>query len=152
MYPLYFLLIAILGAILHIIIFKTAIVYTLLLYFLIVNCGFQGIFSFLGHFYYADQTAKNIGWSIGSPFQTEIAFSNLAFGILGILCIWFRGNFWDAVVIGKSIFLWGAAYVHIKDLVSRKNKYIYNAGPVLYFDLLFPIVLIVLLILYKVGH
>jgi hypothetical protein len=63
-------------------------------------------------------------------------------GILGILSIWFRGDFWVATIIARSVFLWGAAYTHLEDLKGRKNINIFNAGPVLYLDIFSPIVLI----------
>ncbi len=146
MYPVYFFIIAVVGAIAQIFFFKTPIVETILLYLLVVTVGLQGIFGFTGHFFKSDDIAKKIGWPTGNPFQLEIAFANLAFGILGILCIWFRGEFWLATIIGRSVFLWGAAYVHLVDI--KKNFNIYNAGPVLYADIFLPIILIVFGILY----
>ena len=108
----------------------------------------MGIFGFTGHFFKSDEVAKGIGWPTGNPFQLEIAFANLAFGIMGILCIWFHGDFWLATIIGKAIFLWGAAYVHIIDIRKRKNLNIYNAGPVLYADILLPVIWTIFALLY----
>lgn len=147
MFPIYFFLIAIVGSIVHVLCFHAPIIATLLLYFLVVTIGLQGIFAFTGHLFKSDDVAKNIGWPTGNPFQLEIAFANLAFGIMGVLCIWLRGNFWLATIIGKTIFLWGAAFVHIRDIKIRKNLNIYNAGPVLYAGILLPVIWIILSIL-----
>ena len=147
MYPIYFLVISIIGSIGQIIIAHTPIAETLLLWLLICNVGLQGLFTFIGHFFVSDIVAQNIGWPIGNPFQIELSFTSLAFGVLGILCIWLRGNFWLAVIIGRTIFSWGCAYTHIIDIKKRKNKSIYNAGPVLYLGIVLPIIMIILLVL-----
>jgi hypothetical protein len=74
--------------------------------------GLRGIFAFLGHTIRATAVVASIGWPAGNPFQYEVAVANLAFGVLGILCTWSRG-FWNATAIGWSVFMLGAAGVHI---------------------------------------
>ena len=44
----------------------------------------SGIASFFGHYFLSDIVAESIGWPSGSPFQLDMAFSNLALGILGL--------------------------------------------------------------------
>ena len=56
--------------------------------------------------------AASIGWPAGNPFQYEVAVANLAFGVLGLLCLRFRDGFWTATAIGWSVFMLGAAAVH----------------------------------------
>ena len=77
------------------------------------------------------QVAANIGWAPGSPFRLEVAFANFSIGVLGILCYWVRGNFWTATVISSSIFLLGAAYSHIINILQYANYAPGNAGSVL---------------------
>ena len=117
-----------------------------LLGILVCLVGFSGLWAFTGHFFVPDMVAKAIGWPTGNPFQQEVAFTNLGIGVLGVLCLWFRGGFWTATVIMNSIFLLGAAYGHIKEIVGKGNMNPLNAGPVLYFDILVPLITIVLLI------
>ena len=59
------------------------------------------------------------------------------------------GDFWTATVIGFSIFLWGDAIGHIRQMVQAKNLSPGNAGAVFYLDLLIPAFLYVLLFTYK---
>ncbi len=125
------------------------IVEIFLLSFLVISVGFGGIWAFIGHSFLSAQVAANIGWAPGNPFQSEVAFANLSIGILGVLCYWIRDNFWTATVISSSIFLLGAAYVHIINMIQFSNYAPGNAGSVLYMDILNPIILIVLLIVYK---
>ncbi len=105
---------------------------------------------FIGHVVFSTQVAANIGWASGSPFQLEVAFANLSIGVLGVLCYWIRDNFWTATVISSSIFLLGDAYGHIINMIQFANYAPGNTGSVLYMDIIGPIILIVLLIVYKV--
>lgn len=155
MFSIIFLILILLGASIHLFISrkpKTAnrIISVLLLYLLVINVGVGGLFAFMGHAFRADQVAQSIGWASGSPFQFEIAVSNLAFGILGILCIWIRGNFWVATGIGSAIFGLGAAYGHIRDIIISQNFAINNAGPILWIgDILMPTLILGLLVAYR---
>jgi len=60
------------------------------------NVGIAGILGFYSHTFNAAATAEFIAWAPGSPFQFEVATANLAFGVLGVLCLWFGGAFWAA--------------------------------------------------------
>jgi uncharacterized protein DUF6790 len=119
----------------------------LLLWLLVINTGVAGVVTFIAHTAFADSTALSIGWPTGNPFQTEVAVANLAIGVLGILCYWFRDNFWLAAVVGSSVFQLGAAVVHIRDIIVANNWAPNNAGVTLYTDIGIPIVLIVLLVI-----
>jgi len=78
-----------------------------------LNVGLMGIFFFLGHTARAKETAEEIGWPAGNPFQTEVGIANLAFGVLGLLCARFRGLFWFATAVGHAVFMLGAAAGHV---------------------------------------
>ncbi|HTY13945.1 MAG TPA: DUF6790 family protein [Candidatus Omnitrophota bacterium] len=120
-----------------------------LYYWLVVMVGVGGMLAFCGHAFMADKVAVSIGWQPGSPFQFEVAVANLAFGVLGILCIWLRGNFWVAAAIGQSVFAFGAAYGHIRDAMLKGNFAINNVGPVLVLgDVILPATLLVLIFIY----
>ena len=121
-----------------------------LLYFLVVGYGFGSIWGFVGHFFFADTVAQDIGWATGSPFQAELAFYHLGFGVAGILAWWIRDHLWTGLVLAQSIFLYGAAYVHIRDIILSDNYAPSNAGfEILYLgDLILPTVLLALLIAY----
>jgi len=150
MYAIIFFIMGVIGAILHTFIMHTPFISTLLLYVLIFSVGLQGLFAFIGHYFRSHEVAEYIGWPKGNLFQKEIAYTNLAFGILGILCIWLRGDFWLATIIGKSVFLFGAAQVHITDKIKNKNLHPGNSGAVLYMEIIIPVVLIGLWILSKI--
>ena len=122
----------------------------ILLWFLPVFLGISSVMAFLGHTFAAGKIAAYIGWPPGNPFQLEVALANLAFGVLGISCIWLRGNFWTATVMASSIFAFGAAFVHIREIIVNHNYAPGNAGAVLYLDIGGPVLLIVLLTIFKI--
>lgn len=92
-----------------------------------------------GHLFAADQVAESIGWPTGSPFQREVGFSDLAWGMLGVLCIRMRGTIREAFVIGTAIFLWGAAGGHIYEMLTQGNFSRNNSGVLLAIDILLPV-------------
>lgn len=135
MISIFYLAFAFIGATLHFI-FSKSKERTLELYllYLIVFCiGVSGLAAAGFHTFLAAQTAEQIGWAPGSPFQFEVAMANLAVGVAGILCIWFRGSFWLATVIISSIFLYGAAYGHFVQLTKGDHSP-YNSGVFLYLN------------------
>ena len=111
--------------------------------------GIGSIWAFIGHVFLANMVAAQIGWPAGSPFQFEVGIANLSYGILGILCLKFRDNFWTATVVAVSIFYWGAAYGHLLNIIQTGNLSPGNAGYALYGDFIIPLVLIVLFVAYR---
>jgi len=119
-----------------------------LLYLLAGVWGFGAALLALPHIIVPDYVAEYIGWQAGSPFQVELGFANLGRALLGILSIWFRGTFWVAPVVTNSVFGLGAGYVHLRDIFERSNYSAGNAGPVLFLDILVPLVAVALLVAY----
>jgi hypothetical protein len=104
-----------------------------------------GLIGFLGHTFRAASTAASIGWPAHNPFQYEVAVANLAFGVLGISCAWVRGGFRAATAIGWSVFILGAACVHLHQIRLGQRFAPGNAGAMLYFDLIVPVLLLALI-------
>jgi hypothetical protein len=96
---------------------------------------------------------KRQGWLAGRwaiPSKLEAAAGYLAFGILGLLCIWIRGTFWYAAGLGQAIFGLSIAYVHIVQLVVHGDNAPNNSGLFLYSEIVLSLVLLGLLLAYKV--
>jgi hypothetical protein len=151
MYIVVFLLIAVIAALYQIFFMGAPIVVAFLISLVVVNVGLLGLFSFYGHYFKGEMVAKKIGWPPNNPFQKEVAFFNLTLGVLGVLCIWLRGGFLTATVIANSVMMFACGIGHLLDLHKNKNKAPYNVGIVLWFDLLFPILLLGLLVLSLLG-
>ncbi len=124
---------------------RQRVIEVFLLYFLCVQWGFGAVLTSVPHIVVPDTIAGYIGWEAGSPFQVELGFASLGLAVLGILSIWLRGSFWVAPAVGRSIFLLGAAYVHVGDIVAHGNLAPGNAGPVLFFDIVVPVIVLSLL-------
>ncbi len=121
----------------------------LLLYAFAFPIGLGGLIGFVGHTMRAPAVAASIGWPAGNPFQYEVAVANLAFGVLGILCLRFRDGFWIATAIGWSVFMLGAAGVHLHQIRIGQPYAPENAGAILYFNVLAPIAILALLAIRK---
>ncbi|MBE0429816.1 MAG: hypothetical protein IBX61_08085 [Thermoleophilia bacterium] len=116
-------------------------------WFIFALVGLGGLFAFSGHAFVAEETAENIGFPAGNPFQFEVGVANLAFGVLGLLSLRYPGSFRWAAVIGYSVFMWGAAGLHIYERVVNDNRAPGNSGFPLYADIITPVLLLGLLIL-----
>ena len=87
----------------------------------------------------------------GNPFQQEVAVASLSFSCLGFLGVWFRGDFLVATALGFSIFLLGCGFVHLLDLKKHGNNSKLNAGSMLYYDLLFPLLIVGIVVAHRWG-
>lgn len=94
---------------------------TILLYLFGVAVGGNGIGSFVAHFFMSDLVAESIGWAAGSPFQLEVAFTNLVLGVLGVMAVSKRGEFRTATITAVTIFGFGATIVHLMDIAATGN-------------------------------
>jgi len=88
--------------------------------------------------------ASFIGWK-NSPFQYEVGFSSLGFGIVGILAFKQKWDFRAASVIGPSLFLWGAAGGHAYQMVTEHSFDPGNAGVIFWTDIILPVIAFLLL-------
>jgi len=118
----------------------------------IYTIGLSGWFSIasglFGHIIYDDEVAASIGWPLNSGFQMELAFASIGIGIIGFLGFWNR-SYWLPFIIAKTSLMWGAGFTHVIHMIQHKNFSPGNAGLILYWDFLFPVVLIVLFMLYR---
>ncbi len=149
MLNLYILGVALVLALIHLGIKKDTltregIIDLFLLYFLVFSAGVQGVISFVGNIFFADQVATMMGWPLGSPFQYEVGMSHGAWALLGFLCIRWHTAFWLATGLGYSFFLLGTAVDHIRQMIYAGDYAAHNTGVILP-DVLVPIVLLTLL-------
>lgn len=147
-YALVFTSAAIVATAVLTILWDEPLVESALLAFLVFVVGLQGLWGFLGHYFRSDEVAASIGWPAGNPFQTEIAFTNLAFGVLGVLCLRFRGDFWLATGLGKGIFVLGAQTVHVRELREHDDRNVWNGARFVVTNVAIWTVVLALLVLY----
>jgi len=116
-----------------------------------IGLGVGLIWAGIGHLLMPDRVAAGIGWPTGSPFQREVGMWDLALGIVGVLCLVIRDEgFWAATIIATGVFFVSAGLGHVYELLAHGNTAAFNAGPVMYLDLFYPLILAGLLILYHI--
>ena len=114
--------------------------------------GWFGIMSGLfGHIIYADEVAAGIGWPLDSGFQMELGFAAIGIGLIGFLGFWIW-DYWLPFIIAKTSFMWGAGLTHVLHMVQRGNFSPSNTGIVVYWDFIFPFLLIYLYLRYRKEH
>jgi hypothetical protein len=118
-----------------------------LLWWIVVTIGVAGIVGGLFHLFDGASIAREIGFTRGDGgFQAEVGFGDLALGVAAVLCIWFRDRYWLAILVVATISLWGDAFGHIHQEIVNDNHDPDNTGPVLYADIVVPLVALALYI------
>jgi uncharacterized BrkB/YihY/UPF0761 family membrane protein len=126
------------------------IIEVVLLYLLVFQVGVMCLIAFINHVFNGPAIAVLIGWAPGSPFQYEVGMMNLGLGVLGILCIWFRKDFWLATAIVASITMVGCGVGHVREIIYNNNWSPYNAGLGIWIQtVLLPIALLTLVYFYR---
>ena len=152
--PIIFLMLTFLAILVHIVFMKQRttkkMIEVVLLYLLVIGVGLGALIAGFMHVFNGPATAKMIGWLPGSPFQYEVGVADMAFGLVCVLCLFFRGSFWLAAIIANSFFLFGCMVGHVRSLVQSNNFAVYNIGPnIIIADIILPLVLIALYIYYS---
>jgi len=148
------IILAFTGALIQVFVAKITPVEALLSNSLFFIVGVGGISAFLGHFLKLKDRGMSAETQTVSNPKKLLVFSSLFRGILGLLCVWLRGNFWSvAVIISAIIIFWHGLYEfkHIEETATNESKPFYHTDFLVSFDLLFPAVLIGLLTVYKTG-
>lgn len=147
LFHLLYLLLPLLGAIIHVSITKPHDkVEIFFLYYLVIGVGAQGVIGGFTQLVNPDRVAGFMGWS-SCNFITELGKANFCFGVLGILSIWITGQWRLAAAIGYGLFLLLCGLGHIADAMRENNFSQGNVGAVLWADILIPIALAILLCL-----
>jgi len=125
---------------------RSSVLDILSLYAFAIFVGLSGIFAGFGHIFNGPEVANQIGWGAGSPFQTEVGICNISFGLLGFLCLRFKGEFRAATAIGWAIFLIGAGVLHLQEVIQSGNLAPYNLGMIAP-DIVIPLYILALVFL-----
>jgi hypothetical protein len=102
--------------------------------------GWAGIGGGISHAVFGKKTSASIGWA-PSPFETEIGFANLGFGVAGVLAPLYGPEYWWAVIVASSVFRVLAGLLHIREIVRSKN-YAINNTAILLVDFGVPVFLV----------
>jgi hypothetical protein len=122
---------------------KAAIARTFLLYLFIIYVGLMGLLTAWAHVFQPIRTSASIGWST-SPYEYEVGMADLTIGVLGVLCLWLRGNFWLATAIANAVWLLGDAVGHIRQMTLNNNHAANNSGIFLIAEIITPLLILIL--------
>jgi hypothetical protein len=78
--------------------------------------------------------------------------ADLTVGVLGILCLWFRDNFWLATAIANGVWLLGDAVGHIRQVMLYNDRSPNNSGIFLYTEIITPLVILTLALYNRRSH
>jgi hypothetical protein len=111
----------------------------LIAYFILFSITLSLFYNFIMHVFFGELAASFIGWA-DSPFQAEVGYASLGFAAVGLLA--FKSGLCVrlAALLGPSVFLWGAAVGHIRQIVESGNYAPGNAGIMLYSDIFLPVI------------
>jgi hypothetical protein len=154
MFQVIFVVLAVVAASIHLAVSTSsrssgaAIAGTYLLYLLFIYVGVMGVFTAYAHVFRPIQTSASIGWAT-SPYEYEVGMADLTVGVLGVLCLWIRGNFWLATAIANAVWLLGDAVGHIREMTLNNNHAANNSGLFLFAEILTPFVILLLTLYHR---
>lgn len=90
----------------------------LLLHQFVVTFGLIGIIGLFTNIIFADKNAESLGWP-GGPFQVKYGFSQVGLGVMGIMCIWFKGGFWLGTLVSMYIYGVSGLWSHISEMKRK---------------------------------
>ena len=103
-------------------------------WFLFFSIGWSFLYNGILHAGAPDLAAKFIGWA-NSPFQIELGFASIGFGVVGLIAPWKSLHMRFAAIAPVACFLWGAAGVHVQSMVVEGNFAPGNAGVIFWTDI-----------------
>jgi hypothetical protein len=154
MFQLFFVTLALIAATVHLVFSAkrrsgtATIVGTYLVYLLFFYVGTMGLFTAYYHVFHPGIASASIGWA-PSPFEYEVGMADLTVGVLGVLCLVFRRDFWLATAIANAVWLLGDAVGHIREIVIHNNHAANNAGIFLVLEVAMPVVILGLVFYYR---
>lgn len=154
MFQVIFTLIAVVGASIHLAFSPkrrsngAAIAGTYLLYLLFFYVGLMGLLTAYAHVFRPVETSASIGWQT-SPYEYEVGMADLTVGVLGVLCLRFRGNFWLATALANAVWLLGDAVGHVRQMTLNNNHAANNSGTFLITEFIMPLVILSLTLYHR---
>jgi hypothetical protein len=149
-YPVTFLFIGLLSAVYSLekhrrTLTKAVAFEAFLSFYCLFSVGVFYAYNFVMHVFFGKMAASFIGWT-DSPFQLEVGFASLGFGVVGFLA--FRKDFGLrlAAITGPAFFMWGAAGGHAYQMIAHHNFAPGNAGVMFWADIFLPAIGFFLLI------
>jgi hypothetical protein len=114
-------------------------------YYCLFSIGVFYTYNFVMHVFFSKMAASFIGWQ-ESPFQLEVGFASLGFGVVGFLAFRKDLGLRLAAITSPALFMWGAAGGHLYQMIANHNYSPGNAGIMFWVDVFFPAIGFLLLL------
>lgn len=136
-YSLTFIIISVFSGIILGMIYQLNLIEALIASFLFWNVGVRGIAAFIANHIpqYADEIAKNYGWEKGQSFQKEIAATDGAFGLLGVLSPFFSKEFGLAAILGFCFCTISSEFSGLSELYHDQKREDHSIAKILIFGM-----------------
>ena len=108
-------------------------------WFLFFSIGITYVYNAVFHVIFHQMAAGFIGWA-DSPFQIELGFASFGMGIVGLIASWRSFDMRLAAILAPTFFLWGAAGVHVRSMITEHNFAPGNAGIIFWSDIIVPVI------------
>ena len=113
--------------------------------------GLAALYTGFFHAYFGVTAAAGIGWQ-NSPFQYELGWFEIGYGVTAAMSLWRGYQFRLAVTLPYSIFLLAAAAQHINMMLVQHDYAANNAGVLLWLgDIAIPVVVLLLAVLSRAA-
>lgn len=98
--------------------------------------GWTSLGSGLMHLFFAKKIAGSIGFET-NQFQQEVGFAGVSMGATALIVTAYDPPYWLAIILVSSLYRFGAAYVHVRDIIVNRNYAVNNTG-ILILDIIVP--------------
>lgn len=93
----------------------------LLLHQFAVTHGILAVLGFYINVIIPDKTAAQLKWPSG-PFQVKYGFAQLGLGVMGVMSIWFTGNFWVGTLVTLYIYGLSGLWTHTQEVLKKRKE------------------------------
>lgn len=97
------------------------IMHTMLLHQFVVTHGIVAVVGFIINVLTPKSTAKKLGWAT-SPWQIKYGFQQLGLGVIGVMTVWFQGNFWAAALVTLYIYGVSGLWTHTQEVIRKRRE------------------------------
>jgi hypothetical protein len=98
--------------------------------------GWAAVGAGISHIFFGKAISRSIGF-VQSPFELEVGFANLGFGVAALMAGSYQKEYWLAIIVANSIFRVGCGAGHIKQIVADRNFAINNTA-ILFLNFVVP--------------
>lgn len=93
----------------------------LLLHQFAVTHGINAVGGLIMNVLYPKRTAAQLGWA-SSPYQVKYGFQQVGLGAMGVLSIWFQGNFWVGTLVALYIYGISGLWTHTQEILRKRKE------------------------------